>query len=138
MDESRVGASPAQLDWEWIDRVPAIRPQPNPVRRIRWLKREEADRLFSIPPSHQAALVRFSLATGSREKNVTRSEWSQADLTRRMAWIHPDQAKAKKPIGGPLNNDAVLVLRQEAGKHVIRACIRIPQLDRSVGDGRKD
>jgi integrase len=55
--------------------------------------------------------------TGLCEKNVTRLEWSQADLTRRTAWIHPDQAKAKKPIGVPLNNEAVLVLRQEAGKH---------------------
>ena len=107
----------AQQDWEWIDKVPAIRLQPNPVRRIRWLKREEADRLLSILPPHQAALVRFSLATGLREKNVTRLEWSQVDLTRRMAWIHPDQAKAKKPIGVPLNNEAVLVLRQEVGKH---------------------
>lgn len=49
----------AQLDWEWVDRIPAIRLQPNPVRRIRWLKREEADRLLSALPPHQAALVRF-------------------------------------------------------------------------------
>ena len=105
------------MDWEWIDRVPAIRLQPNPVRRIRWLKREEADRLLSILPPHQAALVRFSLATGLRERNVTRLEWSQVDLTRRVAWIHPDQAKAKKPIGVPLNDEAMAVLRQEAGKH---------------------
>ena len=74
-------------------------------------------RLFSILPPHQAALVRFSLATGLREKNVTRLEWTQVDLTRRMAWIHSDEAKAKEPIGVPLNNEAVGVLRQEAGKH---------------------
>ncbi len=60
--------------------------------------------MLSVSPPHQAALVRFSLATGLREKNVTRLEWSQVDLTRRMAWFHPDQAKAKKPIGVPLNN----------------------------------
>lgn len=39
------------------------------------------------------------------------------DLTRRMAWIHPDQAIAKKPIAVPLNNEAVLGLRREVGKH---------------------
>jgi integrase len=87
------------------------------VRRIRWLKREEADRLLGILPPHQAALVRFSLATGLRERNVTRLEWSQVDLTRRVAWIHPDQAKAKKPIGVPLNDEAMVVLRAEEGKH---------------------
>jgi len=58
----------AMGDWEWIDRIPAIRLQPNPVRRIRWLTREEADRLLRVLPPHQAALVRFSLATGLREK----------------------------------------------------------------------
>ncbi len=105
------------IDRNLIDKVPAIRLQSNPVRRIRWLKREEADRLLSILPPHQAALVRFSLATGLREKNVTRLEWSLVDLTRRVAWIHPDQAKAKKPIGVPLNNEAVGVLKQEVGKH---------------------
>ena len=110
----------AAQDWEWIDRIPAIRLQPNPVRRIRWLTREEADRLLSVLPPHQAALVRFSLATGLRERNVTHLEWSQVDLTRRVAWIHPDQAKAKKPIGVPLNNEAVLVLRREVGKHPTR------------------
>ena len=100
----------AQLGWKWIGRVPAIRLQPDPVRRIRCLKGAEADRLLSILAPHQTALVRFMLATGLREKYVARFEWSQLDLTRRIAWIHAGQAKAKKPIGVPLNNEAVLVL----------------------------
>jgi integrase len=107
----------ASLEWEWIDRVPSIRLLPEPTRRIRWLTPEDAERLLTVLPQHLAAMARFSLATGLRERNVTRLEWSQVDLTRRVAWIHPDQAKAKKPIGVPLNNDAVLVLRREIGKH---------------------
>ena len=57
----------AQLGWEWIDRLPAIRLQPNPVRRIRWLKHEEADRLLSILPPHQAAPVRFDHGAAREE-----------------------------------------------------------------------
>ncbi len=57
----------AQLGWEWIDRLPAIRLQPNPVRRIRWLKREEAERLLSVLPPHQAALVRFGHGAAREE-----------------------------------------------------------------------
>ena len=110
----------AAQDWEWIDRVPAIRLLPEPTRRIRWLTREEAERLLKVLPPHTEALTRFSLATGLRERNVTRLEWTQVDLTRRMAWIHPDQAKAKKPIAVPLNNEAVLVLTREVGKHPTR------------------
>jgi integrase len=36
---------------------------------------------------------------------------------RRLAWIHPDQAKARKAIPVPLNAEAVLLLRKLAGKH---------------------
>lgn len=107
----------ARDDWQWLDRTPAVRMLPERTRRIRWLTREEADRLFDELPEHLEAMARFSLATGLRERNVTRLEWSQVDLTRRMAWIHPDQAKARKPIAVPLNNEAVLVLRREYGKH---------------------
>ncbi|WP_200332693.1 site-specific integrase [Thiocystis violacea] len=68
-------------------------------------------------PEHLADMVRFSLATGLREANVTGLCWSQVDLERKVAWIHPDQAKARRAIGVPLNNDAVCVLRRWQGRH---------------------
>lgn len=107
----------ARDDWQWLNRTPSVRMLPEAKRRIRWLTREEADRLLQALPAHLAAMARFSLATGLREKNVTRLEWSQVDLARRMAWVHPDQSKARKPIAVPLNREAVLVLRGEQGKH---------------------
>ena len=39
------------------------------------------------------------------------------DLVRRCAWIHPDQAKARKAIAIPLFNTEVLVLRELIGTH---------------------
>jgi integrase len=88
-----------------------------PKRRIRWLTSEEAQRILSFLPSHLVAMVRFSLATGLRESNVTGLEWSQVDLTRRVAWIHADQAKAGRSIGVPLNKEAVVLLRELQGNH---------------------
>jgi integrase len=44
-------------------------------------------------------------------------QWSQIDLTRRLAWIHPDQAKARKAIAVPLNAEAVLLIMKQIGKH---------------------
>jgi integrase len=44
-------------------------------------------------------------------------EWQQIDMQRHVAWIHPDQAKAAKAIGVPLNDDAVAVLKAQIGKH---------------------
>ena len=110
----------AAMVWDWLDHAPTIPLLPEPSRRIRWLTREEAERLLMELPPHLAEMARFSLATGLRESNVTGLEWSQVDLERRVAWIHPDQAKARKAIGVSLNRDAVLVLRRQYGVHPTR------------------
>lgn len=107
----------AQRDWEWIDKIPTIRMLDEPKRRVRWLTSEEAEKLLAELPEHLRAMARFSLATGLREANVTGLEWSQVNLSKRIAWIHPDQFKSNKAISVPLNNDAILVLREQAGKH---------------------
>ena len=109
----------AWLEWEWIDKVPKVRMLPEAKRRIRWITKEEAEKLISQLPVHLAEMVRFSLATGLRQANVKELEWSQLDLERRVAWIHPDQAKARKAIPVPLNADAVLVLRRQQGMHPV-------------------
>ena len=104
-------------EWEWIDRVPRIRMLPEPNRRVRWITQEEADRLIAVLPSHLLPVVKFSLETGLRRANVTGLQWSQIDLPRRTAWIHPDQAKARKAIAVPLSVAAVIVIREQIGKH---------------------
>jgi integrase len=104
-------------EWEWLERAPRIRMLPEPKRRIRWLTREEAQRLLVELPPHLRAIARFSLATGLRQRNVVELEWSQVDLDRRQAWIHPDQAKARRAIAVPLNAQATVVLRQAQGNH---------------------
>ena len=110
----------AVFEWEWIDRYPKIRLLPEPKRRIRWLTKEEAERLLSELPAHLVAMVRFSLETGLRQSNVTGLQWSQVDLERRTAWIHPDQAKARKAIAVPLSARAVLVVREQVGNHPVQ------------------
>jgi len=107
----------AAFDWEWLDRVPKVRMLPEPKRRIRWITKDEAERLIKVLPDHLAAMVRFSLETGLRRANVTGLQWSQVDLVRRTAWIHPDQAKARKAIAVPLSVNAVNVIREQIGKH---------------------
>jgi integrase len=106
-------------EWEWLDRHPKVRMLKEPVRRIRWITREEAERLIAALPAHLAAMVRFTLETGLRQANVTGLQWSQVDLARRMAWVHPDQAKARKAIPVPLSTRAVLVLREQVGQHPV-------------------
>jgi hypothetical protein len=71
----------AANDWEWLDKASAVRLLPEPTRRIRWLTRNEADRLLKELPPHLSDMAAFSLAT-----NVTGLQWSQVDLVRRVAW----------------------------------------------------
>ncbi|MEX2516347.1 MAG: site-specific integrase [Gammaproteobacteria bacterium] len=106
----------AAFEWDWLDRVPKFRMLPEPKKRVRFLTHKEAAALLDELPAHLTAMVSFSLETGLRRRNVTHLEWSQVDLDRRMAWIHPDQAKAGKAIPVPLTNAAVQVLREQLGK----------------------
>lgn len=107
----------AVSDWEWLDKAPRIRMQAEPDRRIRWLTRDESETLLAELPPHLAAMARFALETGLRRAKVTGLLWSQVDLDQRQAWIHADQAKARKPISVPLSLVAVAVIQQQLGKH---------------------
>jgi len=118
MEVVRAVLRKAAYEWEWLDRVPRVRMLPEAKRRIRWITQDEAGRLIAALPEHLAAMVRFSLETGLRRANVTGLEWSQVDLTRRTAWIHPDQAKARKAIAVPLSAAAIIVIREQIGKHL--------------------
>jgi len=42
-----------------------------PIRRIRFLTRDEAQQLLAALPKHLADMAAFSLATGLRRGNVT-------------------------------------------------------------------
>jgi len=110
----------AEREWGWLESTPAVRLLPEPDKRIRWLTREEAQRLLDELPEHLTDMASFSLATGLRESNVTGLCWDQVDLTRRVAWVHADEAKGKRPIGVPLNVDAVLILRRWQGRNAER------------------
>src|SRR5690242_19695745 len=81
------------------------------------MTREEADRLIGALRELLAAMARFSVETGLRRTNVTGLLWSQVNLARGTAWIHADQTKARKAFAVPLSATAVIVAREQIGKH---------------------
>jgi len=62
-------------------------------------------------------MAAFSLESGLRASNVTGLRWSAVDLERRLAWVHPDEAKARKAIPVPLNSEAMAIVKKQIGKH---------------------
>lgn len=104
-------------EWEWIDKAPKVRLFKESGSRERSLTREQAGRLLAELPEHQRDVVLFALATGLRQSNVLKLEWSQINLEQRHAWIHAAQSKNRRPIAIPLNDAAHAVLMRQQGKH---------------------
>lgn len=107
----------ARDDWEWVTHIPKVQLYREPKQRIRFLTPDEARRLLTELPEHLREMAQFALTTGLRQRNVSYLQWSQVDMSRRVAWIHPDEAKAGRAIGVPLNEDALDVLRRRLGRH---------------------
>lgn len=99
----------------WLAAPPWIPYMQEEDGRIVWLSREQADELVAELPEHLAQMARFTLATGLRRSNCTGLEWDRVDLTRRVAWVWPEEMKAGKAMAIPLNNDAVEALQERLG-----------------------
>jgi len=107
-------------EWEWLDRCPAIRLLKEPTGRIVFLTQDQAAALLKELPEHLRDMATFSLATGLRAANVTGLTWRQVDLARKMAWVHPDQAKGRKAIPVPFNDAAMEVVQRQWGQHAVK------------------
>jgi len=120
MDLIRAILNRACKEWEWIDRVPKI-PRKELKKwerqRIRWIAREEANRLLATLPAHLKAMARFTLATGLRAGNVRNLKWRDINMAKKHTLVHAEHSKSGKAIAIPLNQDAIEVLQGEMGKH---------------------
>lgn len=105
------------VKWRWLIHAPRVPHLRDRARRVRWLTYQEARHLLWQLPKHLSDLAAFSLETGLRRSNVTGLQWTQVDLQRRIAWIHADQAKARKAIPVPLSLTAITILQRWKGAH---------------------
>lgn len=119
----------AAKEWGVLQTIPPVRTYKESKRRIRWITQEEANRLIDAMPEHYGQIVRFALVTGLRMSNILQLEWSQVDMQRRTAWIHPDQAKARRAIAVPLDENAVEVIRERLGKDQERVFGRLNRIE---------
>lgn len=109
----------AALQWKWSKSVPVLLTYKEPKRRIRYLKREQVDRLVELLgelPAHQKDMFLFALATGLRQGNVKRMQWDWIDLDERVAYLPEEEMKGSE-LAVPLNDLAVSILERWAGAH---------------------
>jgi integrase len=104
-------------EWKWLQAAPVIKVRKPASKRVRWLTKEEATTLIKCMPANFRHVVIFALATGLRRSNIIDLEWSQVDMQRKVAWIHPENAKGGRAIGVALNDTACKILRDQIGRH---------------------
>ncbi|EXJ16953.1 integrase [Imhoffiella purpurea] len=102
----------ANIHWQWN--------LPNPVKgnmlkepdgRLRWITREEANRLIDaaqLQPkaAHLAPLITLALHTGMRRGEMLGLEWSRVDLQGSLIYLESHHTKAKKRRSVALNKTA--------------------------------
>lgn len=107
----------ARDEWCWLQRFPKLRMLKEPKRRIRFLQREEVDRLLEEVPAHMVPVVQYAVSTGCRMGEILQLEWNRVDFDRRVAWLDHGTTKNGDGRGIPLNKDAILALRTVQGQH---------------------
>lgn len=107
----------ARDEWGWIDAVPRVKRMEEP-KRVRYIEKEEAQRLLAELPPHLKDKVIFALSTGLRDANVRELEWDEVDLINRMVTIPPTKHKSGSktglPLSIPLNDTAWEVLSRRS------------------------
>lgn len=103
----------AHREWEWTDRVPVIKLGREPDPRVRWLTREQADRLIAELPAHLRAPAELALQTGLRQANVFTLEWRHVYLDARVIHVPPSASKSGYAIKAPLNDTALALIRRQ-------------------------
>ena len=56
--------------WDWLHKIPSIEIYIEPRTRVRWLTREQYQRLQKYLPSHLKAMIQFSISTGLHQSNT--------------------------------------------------------------------
>lgn len=101
---------------KWCEPISIPRRSEN-NKRLRFLTRDEWERLQQELPEHLKALATFAISTGLRKSNVFNLKWQSVDLSRGVAWVDATETKAKKAISIPLSDVALDVLEAQKGKH---------------------
>jgi integrase len=91
-------------EWEWVRDNPFSRVtmEKLPQQRVRYLTREEFDRLYQACNNRLKPIVLFAVNTGVRQDNILSLTWKQVDLSRNLILL--EHTKNGERLGLPMNN----------------------------------
>lgn len=106
------------VEWGWLTTAPKLSAAPEPMEKIRWITKEQAQALVSaFRMDWIRDCVAFALSTGMRAGEILKLRWADVDLGRGVAWVTADNAKSGRARAVPLNAEAVAVIRRRIGTH---------------------
>ena len=103
-----------RLEWDIPNPVQGMRLK-KPEGRVRWISREEADRLIAEATSVRGYLpdfIQLGLNTGMRKGEMLGLTWDRVDLDQGMVYLTDRDQKDGKHGSIPLNDDAVDALKR--------------------------
>lgn len=105
----------SELEWDAPDPVAGRAPPPSPGR-LRWITRDEAERLIAEAgrdpqAAHLPDLIRLALHTGMRKGELLGLEWARVDFGHRLIYLEPHHTKTATRRAVPINAGAWQALR---------------------------
>ena len=119
-----------EKDWDMLDRAPALKHRKIAPPSVRFIYRNEADRLIAAAPEKHQPVIQLALCCGLRKSNLYGLRWDQVDYQRSCAWINANQAKGKRAIPIPLNTEALAIIKAQIGKDAVRVFPFNPMINR--------
>jgi len=94
----------AMKQWEWVDSNPVtkIPMEKEPPGRVRFLTKEEFDRVYDACPEWLKPIVLNAVHTGARKENNLSLKWNQVDLFRREITL--EDTKNGERLAIPIND----------------------------------
>ncbi|MCK3658522.1 integrase [Pasteurellaceae bacterium Pebbles2] len=103
----------------WVDSIPYIERNKEPKKRVRWITREEANRLIDcLNLDWLKEVCLFALMTGARMTEILTMTWDKVDFDRKLAIVTGDIAKSGRPRALPLGEEAMLFLQEKMAKRI--------------------
>jgi integrase len=102
----------ARREWDWDVPNPVSGRKPRePEGRVRWITREEAERLVRVAEAnprapHLADFIRLALHTGCRRGELLGLEWKRVDLQAGLIHLEAKHTKAGRRRSVPINSVA--------------------------------